>query len=506
MERIFFQPHKSTNYGFVQFKRADSARTILLALHYTGNFMFLKIRAASVWDQPDYNPDALHSLVNPPEQESPVQIVNALNDDCLREVFRLLPLIDLTNVADVCVRFNTVAKEVFSSKFANTIISDDSKSHIDYFELNFNSAEKLLRNFGQLMLSLEIKGQPFLNMEAFFLKLIGYYCSSSLQKLSLSKFRIKTKSQKFSTLMKRLFRCHSKFSQRERYCVQIDNRCKFPQFANLRELYLNECQINTLDMFSKCKKLSFFRMHRCSFSFITNPLMQLRTANLEEVHFTYNNQMLRCEINSFLKSMPTIRKLALRLSYNTVDDLSVIFRKVAKHLPRLEHLEFSVNRNSELNKCTKYLGQLKYLEVLKIKLNLYKECKCTMLLQTLVENSIPIKQLSIEDTLIDVAAIEQLVQLKGIQILKMNHVDGLNDEHLIKIGQEMPELQELHLQKFSKTKITSTGLNEMLQFANNLILLKLGPNPRFTFDADDYKAMSKTLKNRVIKKKLRIVV
>lgn len=161
VDHVRYRSNDTYHYFDVQFKSlADCAKLLAAKLDFRlclTKDLFQRpprIIAADIRDQPDYNPNPFHPLVKPPEQDSPNQILNALNDDCLCEVFRFLPLIDLNNAAEVCVRFNALAKEVFSSKFKNTFITRSPCSNIGIFELTKDTAGKLLASFGSLMQSL----------------------------------------------------------------------------------------------------------------------------------------------------------------------------------------------------------------------------------------------------------------------------------------------------------------------------------------------------------------
>lgn len=61
------------------------------------------------------------ALTVTPDQESPQNILNSLNDDCLRAIFEAddLSLDDLCSVGSVCNRFNDIAKRVFESRYKN---------------------------------------------------------------------------------------------------------------------------------------------------------------------------------------------------------------------------------------------------------------------------------------------------------------------------------------------------------------------------------------------------
>lgn len=54
---------------------------------------------------------------DPPDQQSPLNIMNALNDDCLMEIFEWLHKRDLYTMASVCKRFRPVAVRVFRTTY-----------------------------------------------------------------------------------------------------------------------------------------------------------------------------------------------------------------------------------------------------------------------------------------------------------------------------------------------------------------------------------------------------
>lgn len=88
----------------------------------------------------------LHLL---PDEKSPANILNALNDDCLRTIIEspALNLWDLTSCANVCKRFNAIALQVFTSKYADTpIILKDVKLW---------RVEELFSTFGPLITSIQ---------------------------------------------------------------------------------------------------------------------------------------------------------------------------------------------------------------------------------------------------------------------------------------------------------------------------------------------------------------
>lgn len=75
-----------------------------------------------------------------PENDSPSNILNILNDDCLMEVFARLSPEDLCAVADTCTRFRENAKKIFPNSVP--------KLEEEFDWLTFPLIESFLRNFG----------------------------------------------------------------------------------------------------------------------------------------------------------------------------------------------------------------------------------------------------------------------------------------------------------------------------------------------------------------------
>lgn len=96
-------------------------------------------------------------------------ILDILNDDCIREIFRLLPREDLISVADVCTRFQNNAKVMFATRFTNVHI----KPFNDQIEL-----ERLFRIFGLFIKSIVIHGLLNQNDYDKVFSLLATYCST----------------------------------------------------------------------------------------------------------------------------------------------------------------------------------------------------------------------------------------------------------------------------------------------------------------------------------------
>lgn len=65
-------------------------------------------------------------LFNPPDQDSPLNILNALNDHCLFKIFEenALEMSDLGAIGRVCKRFYRIAQRIYSRKYRNATNDD----------------------------------------------------------------------------------------------------------------------------------------------------------------------------------------------------------------------------------------------------------------------------------------------------------------------------------------------------------------------------------------------
>lgn len=161
------------------------------------------------------------------------QILNQLDDVCVRRVFQCLHLHDLCNAADVCKRFRTIAGEIFKSVYAdqNTLdmsqmIEGNKEFHKQWFMVRWLAekfmvcAERLFRNFGHLIKALHLTGTGEMGGmdENRLLMLVNKHCRASLLELRLVDFG---RSDDFSTVeLIPLFRGLHKLS------VYVDNLCE----------------------------------------------------------------------------------------------------------------------------------------------------------------------------------------------------------------------------------------------------------------------------------------
>lgn len=87
-------------------------------------------------------------LMMAPTDDSPQNILHALNDDCLRGIFNQLDVVSLYKAAYVCQRFNGIAKQAFKSRYRQKgfrLMKDayNKRSALSLFEIDM-----ILQTFG----------------------------------------------------------------------------------------------------------------------------------------------------------------------------------------------------------------------------------------------------------------------------------------------------------------------------------------------------------------------
>lgn len=136
--------------------------------------------------------------------------LNVLNDDCFHEIFNKLNFPGLFSVANVCTRFNQIAKQVFASKYRSRMINS-THLHLIRFLIQ---VENVLSNFGSFIVSLEVDPEQILdnntddetkyNLSNSILTMIGAHCRN-LNELIINFLRLDEQTLiRISSLLLRL--------------------------------------------------------------------------------------------------------------------------------------------------------------------------------------------------------------------------------------------------------------------------------------------------------------
>lgn len=158
-----------------------------------------------------------------------------------------LDLSDLTNAANVWVRFSQQAKSVFSTKFKKLDLNNCARQYT-----------KLLQTFGSVAQSIDIN-VDFCSTEINVLATIARYCSSMLKELTLR--RCQFNDQFFNDLSFNLM-----LSKLEKLsfigCRMFGGLNDLPSVCDeLKVLHIDDCLFRTdVPIWSKFKKLEELRM------------------------------------------------------------------------------------------------------------------------------------------------------------------------------------------------------------------------------------------------------
>lgn len=442
-------------YGVVQFKLAEITNTVLSHKFHQIAYCNVQVKAGDLWDQPEFKHPAMA-----PDQESPSHILNALIDDCLEKNFSYLNVQNLANAAEVCVRFNGHAKKEFSKKYTTLYMP---------YGLKPSELSSIVKNFGAAIHFLHVHNEQ--NSSYDFLCAASEHCIT-LTNLTLMNFNITGELAEklrplFMTLVNlHLFGC----------TLDADAECLLSAYVNLRMFNLHDCVI------------------------VNGKKIAQKFEKIEEAQFSANIK-LRGMIISFIKQNSTLKKLMV---FRNGVDVSKLLQAVVENLPNLTHLYINEPTADRIG-ISNQLPALSQLTALKVvKLNF---CSVTVgpLMKQLVANNVAIEHLHIIHGEIDNDAIDSISMLTKIINLKFFNIQQyFTDDRLIQLAKLLPALQQLWLQNI-QSKTTTIGLKKMLMHANKLTYLKLWYiNSMILIDADDYKAMLKTVQNRNQKVRLQI--
>lgn len=212
-------------YGFVQFKQEESAKVVLSQSKHSIGSIVPKVTAADDYLQPDFE-----------------LILRMLDDVCLKEIFLRLRIGDLSNAADVCVRFKNAANWAFMKKFKRLdfdLIRFDDFLFIQDKSVMDKLIENVLRNFGSLVYSLSmINNQNTL-------ELVSRYCANNLnlKQIKLGNVHItKQFVEKFRTVFKQLNKLHLRGTTLDKevkdlfpICTELENLLVFQQDRSVIE-------------------------------------------------------------------------------------------------------------------------------------------------------------------------------------------------------------------------------------------------------------------------------
>lgn len=165
--------------------------------------------------------------------------LNEMNDDCIEEVMRRLPIIDLCKVAMTCTRLNSVAEGVFSRLHATECYTLKIASTTDDEVTELNDSSILLPAFGGQIQELQIVSSRDKSKKVAELKMlsdVNTYCSKNTTiKLRLVNFDIN------SELIEHLADVLDKISNLELHRCSINNSFRSSTDPETYRILLEYC-------------------------------------------------------------------------------------------------------------------------------------------------------------------------------------------------------------------------------------------------------------------------
>lgn len=426
----------------------------------------------------------------PPEEDSPLHILSALCDHCLYEVFLWLNSRDLSNAVKVCTRFEGQAKVAFALKYKNLELS--------YRECDQNTMNEILSEFGSSIQSLRMElDEEVITDDCILFDSIIRNCSSELRTLELANVNIRSTSP--------------------------DLRLPYHSLEKM-ELYHCIGNVSLAHLLDDCPELTEIKVTNCNLQgfdgLINHQFKQLKTLHIIDhprfLEPTPNDTINDAALEHFIQTHPDLIELVIngRSTLKT----SHAFRLIGQNMLELQVLQLLLPIDKREISDFEYIAQLKSLESLQLNLNWMNPAP---LVKSLVNNNVPVDHLGIFVSSIDFTAIQYISQLKQITHLQMYVVRGMNDEHLIQLARNLPELHHLDLDDLLVDNVNDTitinGLMQMLHHAKKLCHMHFGFQAvddeddeddvnYVVINTDDYKTMADTIRKRTEKISLSIAL
>lgn len=340
--------------------------------------------------------------LNVPDSDSPNNILNKLNDDCLRLIFETSTLDhhDLLQLANVCHRFQYIATTIFQVRHKNFEKFDE--------EINSgkSSFEGILRTFGK---SIKTFGSAVLN---------DIQCELAL---------------KHCRNVKEL-KCNIRDQE------TIDELRGFSE--RLEDLHIEFADFPVmLDGFGVNNKLKKLSIRHLPYNYLRLPrahLPALIEVNLDCVRISGNDEFFRknpqiqalsmsrcidnrwpCDYN-FFGSLRNLKKVEVK-QLSGVDDMSILLQAMVKHGIPIEELRVCSEYSRNID-YLKYVGQIKSIQRLDLGCIHFDEFGCQAIdLATNLPNLVDFTIAS-EDYPGDLSNIRRFMENAGNQLKRVTFV------------------------------------------------------------------------------------
>lgn len=350
-------------------------------------------------------------LEPPPAQDSPKNILNALNDHCLCVIFQNINhLSDFHSIANVCVKFNQIAQLVFSSKIRSRWINFEDLVFFDRIsdqsitDSITQLLESFLSNFGSSIVSFKFHRY---GIAAMHFKLIHKYCKN--------------------------MRC---------FDVSITTR------------FQHEIADVVRSIFSKLTKLHINFLQSPSFDFIS--VIQNFSTKLEELEI----RGLASDIRMPNVTFPNLMTFSVSVS----DELQPSIKEfLAKNL-QIEKLSLKIQLSIE---NVQFISQnMKNLK----KIQLFSSSATEIERLNLLSNAtINLDGIYCDDRIHRIFHLQNIAQISLHEFHFMDRTLPIRyfEQHLIAVAQNLRNLEKIKIH--SKKSISMTTMKQVVQHANKLL-------------------------------------
>lgn len=391
-----------------------------------------------------------------PIYDSPKNILNLLNDDCIQIILRKLTNIrDFFSASKTCRRFQENAKQCFPRNFKEIKINDHG-----WFirALPTKHALSFLNIFGHLISSLDLFHNSML-------KLTQQYCSKTLSKLDLC------------CINKKLF--------------------DLSMFQALEEVKIRCCSVNKLHLPTTLKilKLNYIELENDRIEW--NPKQELPKLGVVEFCDVNLNDT---EFITFLSLTPQLQRLKIVDCEKLItycDDPSHVFAAIGnlvpnlvdlKIIPRYDHMRYWKSQNYKIEWAP--IMQLQRLKCL----YLYNPEPIGKLIELLAEHAIPIEEFAFKDRYFYTENIQRLLKLKQLEKLIIKIDEIIPSDDFVQMVKELPALTDID---FKTRTITPQQIVKALKYGKNLNRVKIIVN-HFDINMSEYYSISQQLIKRYL--------
>lgn len=429
------------------------------------------------------SPSIPHELQMPPQSESPLNIINKLNDYLLQQIFKYLPLHDFCSVADVCTTFRKNAKIIFPLQF------EDVTPEID----DLSRFECLSRNFGTMIQSLSINCWLYPDVytetrkNAVLLILATYFSGPNCQLLRLSLTKLDIDARWHPILL--------------------------PIFAKLQHLRLESSQIsellcccNELSMLDLCGDVGQFTANDSQTIKVLDNLKRLSISETKQWRDILFRQLDFGDKVTALK----IQDTETEQDYKTIGEICAKFPNMQQlHLaPRLYSDDFVLDGQNEIiNQTIDTFKRMMDLKTLTLHTSHVSHISgISGILDLLAEAQVPLVQLILGCN-IGYPELNSISHFVSIESLTINGL-VLGQIPMIHLITKLPRLKELRFcGEKNPVYWNKHDIKEMVQRGDRLRVLYFGDwRSKLVIFENDFDEILRTIMGRVSKTKLTIII